>query len=449
MAPPFRIRWCSWPNAAKVHEERWISEPAWHAAKMAYTPLPAWRSIAGEFCWMIDWKAFFGEMRGFHVVFEIEILKSGSLAFWADDGSIIERGGVVVHQDRTAHRLQRNLIFVSVGERLRVASWQYYGDWLWGAALSPPGCLGDPAQSFLRFLPLIKSKIKYACGPSLKIFTDGANPARTILSVYSMILNGYSPRNIMLFGEHQWPEEAQSLFLTCMPFAEIIETSALRWAISDAGANVLSNLAMQAWWVMKACVAFFSDPREFCMMDDDVFVLGSVEDALDAFDTADLVYQADLDHGDAYARVWRMPQAAGRLSTGRFNAGLYWMRNNFNVREIAYRMMQVSPRGTWHVAWEQGFIATLFGAGRSVELPSQRYFYPLLDGLPGGMLGYDYRNNPCGFATVHYGGLPEKPSDAVALWLADEVLHSNDEQCCQTAEPAPSCELQAEVEFSA
>src|SRR5215468_3131927 len=117
--PPFRITWCSWPRAAEVHEECWISEPAWHAAKMAYTPLPAWRSIAGEFCWMIDWRAFFGEMRGFHVVREIEISNSGSLAFWADDGSMIERRGVLVHQDRTAHRLQRNLIFVSAGERLR------------------------------------------------------------------------------------------------------------------------------------------------------------------------------------------------------------------------------------------------------------------------------------------------------------------------------------------
>jgi hypothetical protein len=83
----------------------------------------------------------------------------------------------------------------------------------------------------------------------------------------------------MLFGEHQWADEARSLFVRCMPFAEIIETSALRWAINEAGGNSLANLAMQAWWVMKTCVAFFSDPREFCMMDDDVFVLASVQGA--------------------------------------------------------------------------------------------------------------------------------------------------------------------------
>lgn len=446
--PPFRIVWCSWPQAAEVNEECWISEPAWHAVKMSYAPLPAWRSVAGEFCWMIDWKEFFGEMRGFHVVFEIEILGSGDLAFWADDGSIVEREGVTVHQDRAAHRLQRNLISVLAGERLRVASWQCYGDWLWGASLCPSVDFGSPTGSFLRFLPMINSRLRQTSGPALKMFTDGVSPARTILSVYSMILNGYVPCKVMLFGEHQWADEARSLFVRCMPFAEIIETSALRWAINEAGGNSLANLAMQAWWVMKTCVAFFSDPREFCMMDDDVFVLASVQGAVSAFGTADLVYQADLDHGDAYTRVWRSPQPNGRLPTGRFNAGLYWMRNHFNSREIAHRMLQVSARGTWHVAWEQGFIATLFATGRSLELSSQRSFYPLLDGFPGGMLGYDYRNNPCGFTTVHYGGLPDKPTDVMALWLADDILRS-DANNSTRPERLPSAELQAEVELTA
>jgi hypothetical protein len=395
---------------------------------MPHTPVASWRSVAGEFCWMIDWKAFFGEMRGFHVVFEIELLGSGSLAFWADDGSIIERErGVVVHQDRKAHPLQRNLISVAAGERLRIASWQLYGDWTWGACLCPPLKIARPAELFLRYLPKINRYLREPSGPALKMFTNGANSARTVLSVYSMILNGYVPYKVLLFGEHQWSGEAKSLFTACLPFAEIIETSAIRWAINEARATPLANSAMRAWWVMKTCVAFFSDPREFCMMDDDVFVLASVEDALNEFATADLIYQGDLDHGQAYSRVWGPPRIGGQLPTCRFNAGLYWMRNTFDSRDIARRMLRVSPGGTWHVAWEQGFIATLFAASRCVELSSQRYFYPLLDGFPGGILGYDYRNNPCGFRTVHFGGLPEKPSDAVALWLAEDILRSHGE----------------------
>jgi len=46
--------------------------------------------------------------------------------------------------------------------------------------------------------------------------------------VYTTILNGYVAWKVMLFGAHQWADEARSLFVRCMPFAEIIETSALR-----------------------------------------------------------------------------------------------------------------------------------------------------------------------------------------------------------------------------
>ena len=67
--------------------------------------------------------------------------------------------------------------------------------------------------------------------------------------------------------------------------------------------------------------------------------------------------------------------------------------------------------------------AALFAGDRTLELSTQRYFYPLFDGLPGGILGYDYARNPCGFASVHFGGLVEKPGDTVALFLAPEILN--------------------------
>jgi hypothetical protein len=38
------------------------------------------------------------------------------------------------------------------------------------------------------------------------------------------------------------------------------------------------------------------------------------------------------------------------------------------------------------------------------------------------MLGYDYAANPCGFASVHFGGLAEKPTDSVARLLAADIL---------------------------
>ena len=77
---------------------------------------------------------------------------------------------------------------------------------------------------------------------------------------------------------------------------------------------------------------------------------------------------------------------------------------------------------TYPVYWEQGLIAMLYAHKPSYQLPSQRYFYPVFDGLPAGMRGYDYAANPCGFASIHFGGPFEKPSDAVALQLVPELL---------------------------
>jgi hypothetical protein len=366
-------------------------------------------------------------MRGFHVVFEISVLASGELAVWADDGCIIQRAdGTIAFEDRSAHKLRRDAITVSAGERLRIACWQLHGDWIW-AASARAARESDPRDGLLRHLPRVHERLQAGFGPALKVFTDGANPVRAVLSIYSMILNGYAPSAVLLYGEHQWSAAARSLFARHLPFAQTVETAAVRWAIRQSGAASVDNAAMRAWWVMKTCVAFMCDPREFCMMDDDVFVLGPVADAIATFACHDLVYQADFDHGVAYAKVWNPPRASGALPTGRFNAGLYWMRNTFDSHEIGRRISRVSPWRTWHVAWEQGFIATLFAAKRTAGLPTQRYFYPLLDGLPGGLLGYDFRNNPCSFNTIHYGGLAEKPTDEIAIWLADDILRPRED----------------------
>jgi len=82
----------------------------------------------------------------------------------------------------------------------------------------------------------------------------------------------------------------------------------------------------------------------------------------------------------------------------------------------------LSPDGVVTYVWEQGFIASRFAGRPSVGLPTQRYFYPLFDGLPGGMTAYDYANNPSGFASIHFGGPIDKPTDAIALALAPEIL---------------------------
>jgi hypothetical protein len=77
----------------------------------------------------------------------------------------------------------------------------------------------------------------------------------------------------------------------------------------------------------------------------------------------------------------------------------------------------------FHV-WEQGFIAVAFAGSPTFGLPSQRYLYPRFDGLPGDVFGYDYANNPCGFASIHFGGVANKPGDNTAALIASDVLTS-------------------------
>jgi hypothetical protein len=178
---------------------------------------------------------------------------------------------------------------------------------------------------------------------------------------------------------------------------------------------------------MKTVVALFYPPDEFCLMDDDVFILSRLDDALAAFRTHNLVFTTNLDESKEYREIWQKayPDLPQILPTGTFNAGLYWLRNTKDPRALLARAKQVSatilPQN-----WEQGFIAVTFADETSFELPHQRYYAPAIDGLPGGMMGYDYARNPCGFASIHFLGMmrSDKPSDGKTLYLAPQILQA-------------------------
>lgn len=107
---------------------------------------------------------------------------------------------------------------------------------------------------------------------------------------------------------------------------------------------------------------------------------------------------------------------------GDINTGFYLLKNTADLREQSERLLRTPPDGRLKWAWEQGFFAWEFGEACAPALPSQRYFYPVFDGLPGGLLGYDWHANPCGFATVHFGGPKPKPGDEHAGALLHDIL---------------------------
>jgi hypothetical protein len=131
------------------------------------------------------------------------------------------------------------------------------------------------------------------------------------------------------------------------------------------------------------------------MLDDDIVILDSCNDALEAFASHDLVYTPDQDMGSGYLGQWgHVFGCSAPLPTARSNP----------------------------CDWEQGLIAVSYARQRTHSLHPARYLFVLLTGLPGGILGYDYANNPCGFASVHYGGMRHKPTDAAAVEVARQIL---------------------------
>lgn len=435
LEPPFDIISCSWPRPMEHAHERWTSEPEWDAPLMPVLPNPNWEILHGELCWTINWRNLFrsglrlwnhgmsGEMRGFHIVFRLKVKASGTFVFWEDDGSVIRRNGEVIHCDRSAHPIARHEIEVYAGDPLEVAQWQLGWDWLWGAYLRQPGQHASitPEDVLMPYQQAVQECLAHPNGPPLKVFTGGHAPSRTIVGIYSMLLNGYRPSAVHLFGEHQWNEGTRRLFATLLPFAHVIPSQHVASRMHGIGGPRLADIAWRYWFVMKTCSALLYPPEEFCFMDDDIFILDRVDDALDAFQRNDLVYTPDQDLSGGFLAAWRIlgirPEA---LHTRRLNSGLCWIRQIHDPRWVATQMLRARPTEGWD--WEQGFIAIIYIPKNTFQLSSQRYFFPLLDGLPGGFLGYDYTRNPCGFASIHFAGLVDKPSDGIALQLAPAIL---------------------------
>ncbi len=137
----------------------------------------------------------------------------------------------------------------------------------------------------------------------------------------------------------------------------------------------------------------------------------------------DFVFAPDADCEDYYQTLWHHAFGHPTLKqTGALNTGLYWLRRRHDPETIAGMLSRGGGalKASW--AWEQGFFANLYADGLVQRLSPKRYFYPLFDGLPGGTLGYDYALNPCGFASIHFGGAVRKPGDSVMEILAPQIL---------------------------
>jgi hypothetical protein len=155
--------------------------------------------------------------------------------------------------------------------------------------------------------------------------------------------------------------------------------------------------------------------------------------ALAAIRSHDSAFAQDIGLGQDYLRDWSgvVPRQAP-LSTGSGNAWLTWQWQLHDYTRIAHAILESTqinfgtedPRLNMPIrVWKQVLIEVPYADGSVWPLPSERYPALKLDGLPGGMFGYDYGRNPCGFAAIHFaGGWPARPTDLVTRVLAPAIL---------------------------
>jgi hypothetical protein len=437
-----RILSCSWPRPVRSEGRRWISEPEWDAPLMPSVPSWSQFRLDAQATPGIDWRDLFGrhvhanvahrtgEMKEFHVVFRLRAERCGTLVFHDDDGCIIRRNGQIVHEDRGAHPLQRHELTVAAGDRLEIAQWQLNGDWQWAGRIEPkPSTLDRDCELFAPYQTLVEEALRSPNGPPLKTYFAAAQPVCTALAIHSLILNGYRPERVLVFGDHQWDAERRRRVEALLPFAEVVPTDAVLESARSLHSGLVP-IARSCWAAMKLCVGLFHPPFEYCFLDDDVFILDRMDKAVSRFGDHDLVYAPDCNHGESYRRVWSY--ASDALPTGNINTGIVFVRNRHDRVAQAEALVQNPPFAHPAWLWEQGFIATDFAHDRTFSLPTSEYFYPIFDGLPGGLSDYDWAANPCGFVAVHFGGLQRKPSDEDCRALVRDILGRH----C-TAKPCP------------
>jgi hypothetical protein len=418
---PFELLSCSWPFPAPQQ----AFNPEWQAPLTHLRPIPEWRRQGEHAYWSIDWgelfrggARFLGTMRQFGVVFRIRLNADGKLVFTSPGCCAIRRGDLCVFEGAPEPEAP---VDVRAGDILEVAVSHGPNQWSWGARIEPVANAGWELMSV--HLPRVLARLREPTGPPLKIFTDARDPIRTVISIYSMILNGYSPSQVYIYGDYQWKPFAQSLLAQFLPFAAVVPLQDVRDQIAQVAPSQLADVARDNWFVMKSCVSLLCGPIHFCMMDDDLFILKPVSGAQALSLEHDFVFVPENDNALLYRSVWSdvFPESPV-TRTARLNTALYWLRMRKDRNAAAGAMLRGLGKLEAAWAWEQGLYAHLFANETVLELPSEQYWYPFFCGLPGGMLGYDYANNPCGFTMVHFGGDVPKPSDGEALQLMPQIL---------------------------
>src|ERR1044071_5970833 len=143
-------------------------------------------------------------------------------------------------------------------------------------------------------------------------------------------------------------------------FADIVDNARVERALEELN-PALGPLARSTWAAMKICVGLFVPPYQYCLVDDDIFVLDRIDDALRWHEEHALVYAADIDYSRRYRNIW-CADDPDRPLLGTINTGFYLIRSSVDRRSQSERLLATPLPLERHPAWmwEQGFFAWEF-----------------------------------------------------------------------------------------
>ncbi|MGI9254790.1 MAG: hypothetical protein ACR2J8_13685, partial [Thermomicrobiales bacterium] len=441
---PLRNVTCSYPVPGEWDGDRWVGEPAWDAAIMEDAPLPRLDNVRCFPAWTYDFRRFFGtmfvvpwhppapQMRFRQLILRGTATRSGTLVVWADDRVVVRRNGAFAGERRDGAGTIS--LDVRAGDDLEFACAQVAGEWWLAMGFERPALNDRDRIDLLQpYIQLARERMRTPDGPPLKVYTDFKSPSLAASSVLTTIVNGYAPDGLLFYGDYQWDDYKRGMLGELLPFARVVPTDGLLDRLRELGGPALPETALRHWMVMKTCIALLEDPGEAAIQDDDLLTLDPMTDALDAFRTHDLVHIEDReDWAEKYRGIWShaMP-LADPMPNGLMNAGLMFVRQSYDRRDLARIMAEFTPEhaqslvdydiGQW--CWEQGLIAALYAERPVFRLDPQRYLYAPHDGVAGGALAYDYERNPARYTSVHFvvGGYDDH-AEVLSFAMAQRAL---------------------------
>jgi hypothetical protein len=413
----------SYPVAAEWRGEEWVGEPAWNAPEMPDAPIPRLENWRGHGSWLYDFHRFFQnqmgvpyratspQMRLRQIVLRGRAARAGRLLIWADDMAVVRRNGLVTGEKRAPGN-GGLMIDVASGDEIEIACAQLAGEWWLSVGFERPVLSDQDRIDLLRpWSVLAGERLRQPDGPPLKLYTNARNPSLMASSLLTMVVNGYSPEEVLLYGDYQWSPEKRAMVEALLPFARIVPAAETCRRLEELGGPELPELARAHWWVMKSAITLLENPASACMMDDDLLILEPLTDALSASRTHALVHVQDRkDWASRYRGVWSHALSLpDPLPTGLVNCGLVFIRQMHDRQQVARMMVEYSPARIQAMVdfdirkwcWEQGLVAALYAEQPVFPLDLQRHLFVPHDGLPYGPLAYDYERNPAGYSSVH------------------------------------------------